>query len=70
MEPIPENKESNVTMNINENNGNNLTNEDLQSMINILNICCQRGSFRIEELKNIGLFYERLNNLKKNVDTT
>ena len=36
MEPIPENKESNVTMNINENNGNNLTNEDIQSMINIL----------------------------------
>ena len=32
-------------------------------MINILNICNQRGSFKINELKDIGIFYERLNEI-------
>ena len=49
METIQEN---NVKMKINDMNDmkdtiDTLTNEDIKSMINILDICCQRGSFRI-----------------------
>ena len=44
--------------------------EDVKSMINILDLCSQRGVWRVNELKSIGEFYERLVNvLKKNVDT-
>tara|TARA_B100001094_G_C18180408_1_gene800579 strand:+ start:1123 stop:1332 length:210 start_codon:yes stop_codon:yes gene_type:complete len=67
MDPIPEEKQSNVEMKINNNNNNNLTNDDIQSMINILQLCSQRGAFRVDEFKQISLFYERLNNLKKNI---
>lgn len=56
---------SNVKMNIV--NDNHLTNDDVQSMINILQLCSQRGAFRINEFREISLFYERLNNLKKNI---
>lgn len=66
METIQEEvKNSNIKMNVI--NDNNLTNDDIQSMINILNLCSQRGAFRINEFKEISLFYERLNNLKKNI---
>ena len=62
MDPVKEEIEEikEVTMN----------SEDVKSMINILDLCSQRGTWRVNELKSIGEFYERLVNLlKKNVDT-
>jgi hypothetical protein len=70
MEPIDETKQSNVKMNINEvDNNNNLTIEDIKSMVNIIELCSQRGAFRITEFKAIGEFHERLSSFlqKKNI---
>jgi len=53
----------NENENENEKEDNNITDNDIKSMINILNICNQRGSFKINELKDIGIFYERLNEI-------
>ena len=69
MEPISEDTTNNISMNINDNQNTELISEDIQSMINVLNLCCQRGAFRVGEMKDIGLFYERLNLLKKNIDS-
>ena len=47
-----------------------ISSEDVKSMVNVLDLCSQRGTWRVNELKSIGEFYERLVNvLKKNVDT-
>ena len=59
-------------MNINEvnnNNNNDLTIEDIKSMVNIIELCSQRGAFRITEFKAIGEFHERLSSFlqKKNI---
>lgn len=66
MEKISEIDDNNIKMNItdtdNENDIRNVSVSDLKSMISVLNICSQRGSFRINELKEIGTFYEKLNN--------
>ena len=66
MEKITEDTTNNISMDIND---TGFVSEDIQSMINVLNICCQRGAFRVGEMKEIGTFYERLNVLKKNIDS-
>ena len=33
---------------------------DIKSMINIIDLCTSRGAFKANELKSIGLFYEKL----------
>jgi hypothetical protein len=69
MEPIDETEQSNVKMNINEVDNNNLTIEDIKSIVNIIELCSQRGAFRITEFKAIGEFHERLSSFlqKKNI---
>ena len=64
MEKISEIDDNNIKMNItdNENDIRDVSVSDLKSMISILNICSQRGGFRINELKEIGTFYEKINN--------
>ena len=49
---------------------NQLTPNDIASMINIIDVCTSRGAFRANELKNVGIVYEKmtlfLNTLKEN----
>ena len=69
MEKIDETKESNVEMDIKEDEGQKLTLEDIKSMMGIIDLCSQRGTFKPNEFKAVGEFYEKLSSFlqKKNV---
>jgi len=44
---------------------------DIKSMINIIDLCTSRGAFKANELKSMGLFYEKLVTYyqKKNIES-
>ena len=69
MEKIDEAKESNVEMDVKEVEGQKLTLEDIKSMMGIIDLCSQRGTFKPNEFKAVGEFYERLSSFlqKKNI---
>ena len=69
MEKIDETKESNVEMDVKEVGDQTLTLEDIKSMMGIIDLCSQRGTFKPNEFKAVGEFYEKLSTFlqKKNV---
>ena len=69
MEKINETKESNVEMDVKEVGDQTLTLEDIKSMMGIIDLCSQRGTFKPNEFKAVGEFYEKLSTFlqKKNV---
>ena len=69
MEGIDETKESNVEMEIKEGEEQKLALEDIKSMMGIIDLCSQRGTFKPSEFKAVGEFYEKLSSFlqKKNV---
>ena len=44
-----------------------LTVNDLSNIINIIDVCSQRGAFKATELKGIGTVYERLTNIHASI---
>tara|TARA_Y100001958_G_C20823648_1_gene277445 strand:+ start:224 stop:484 length:261 start_codon:yes stop_codon:yes gene_type:complete len=40
---------------------------DIKSVLSILNVCTQRGVFKVEELEGIGKLYNKLNKFVNNV---
>ena len=69
MEKIDETKESNVEMDVKEVGDQTLALEDIKSMMGIIDLCSQRGTFKPNEFKAVGEFYEKLSTFlqKKNV---
>ena len=51
-----------MSLNIYMNNDTQFTIADLAVVRNIVELACQRGAFRADEMKNVGTAFERLSN--------
>ena len=42
--------------------------QDLMAFKSVIEVACQRGTFRAEEMKNVGLLYEKLDAFLKSIE--
>ena len=58
--------DTNVTMEIKETETSDeisIPKQDLLTLLNILQISAQRGTFKLNEFKDVGIFFEKMNNI-------
>jgi len=42
-----------------------ISKQDLLTLLNLLQVSAQRGTFKLNEFKDVGLFFEKMNNMVK-----
>ncbi len=40
-----------------------ISKQDLLTLLNLLQVSAQRGTFKINEFKDVGIFFEKMNNM-------
>tara|TARA_B100000686_G_C15870090_1_gene515999 strand:+ start:248 stop:445 length:198 start_codon:yes stop_codon:yes gene_type:complete len=40
-----------------------ISKQDLLTLLNLLQVSAQRGTFKLNEFKDVGLFFEKMNNM-------
>tara|TARA_B100000686_G_C16575961_1_gene855512 strand:+ start:230 stop:427 length:198 start_codon:yes stop_codon:yes gene_type:complete len=60
--------DTNVTMEIKETETEtsdeiSIPKQDLLTLLNILQVSAQRGTFKLHEFKDVGIFFEKMNNI-------
>ena len=62
--------DTNVTMEVKETETETkdeifISKQDLLTLLNLLQVSAQRGTFKLNEFKDVGLFFEKMNNMVK-----
>ena len=60
--------DTNVTMELKEKETETkdeifISKQDLLTLLNLLQVSAQRGTFKINEFKDVGIFFEKMNNM-------
>ena len=60
--------DTNVTMELKDtetetNNEVSISKQDLLTLLNLLQVSAQRGTFKLNEFKDVGIFFEKMNNM-------
>jgi len=58
--------DTNVTMDLKETETTDevsVSKQDLLTLLNLLQVSAQRGTFKINEFKDVGIFFEKMNNM-------
>lgn len=60
--------DTNVTMDLKETETTDevsVSKQDLLTLLNLLQVSAQRGTFKINEFKDVGIFFEKMNSMVK-----
>jgi len=58
--------DTNVTMDLKETETTDevsVSKQDLLTLLNLLQVSAQRGTFKINEFKDVGIFFEKMNSM-------
>ena len=58
--------DTNVTMELKDTETKDevsVSKQDLLTLLNLLQVSAQRGTFKINEFKDVGIFFEKMNNM-------
>lgn len=58
--------DTNVTMELKDTETKDeasISKQDLLTLLNLLQVSAQRGTFKINEFKDVGIFFEKMNNM-------
>ena len=60
--------DTNVTMELKETETEKqdeifISKQDLLTLLNLLQVSAQRGTFKLNEFKDVGIFFEKMNNM-------
>ena len=58
--------DTNVTMELKDTETKDevsISKQDLLTLLNLLQVSAQRGTFKLNEFKDVGLFFEKMNNM-------
>ena len=63
--------DTNVTMELKETETEKkdeifISKQDLLTLLNLLQVSAQRGTFKLNEFKDVGIFFEKMNNMVNN----
>ena len=58
--------DTNVTMELKDTETKDevsISKQDLLTLLNLLQVSAQRGTFKLNEFKDVGIFFEKMNNM-------
>jgi hypothetical protein len=58
--------DTNVTMELKDTETKDeifISKQDLHTLLNLLQVSAQRGTFKLNEFKDVGIFFEKMNNM-------